>query len=80
MEATGDADRPEIHDTGDLETAVDKAFTWSEPGAVILLSPAAASFGQFKNYQERADAFRRAMEAHQGGPGAELSPGTARSG
>jgi UDP-N-acetylmuramoylalanine--D-glutamate ligase len=80
LEATGDADRPEIHDTGDLETAVDKAFAWSEPGAVILLSPAAASFGQFKNYQERSDAFRRAMEAHQGGPGAGLSPGTARSG
>ena len=56
---------PEIHDTGDLETAVDKGFAWAEPGTVMLLSPAAASFGQFKNYQERADAFRRAMEAHQ---------------
>ncbi len=64
--ASAGSTRPEVHGTGDLETAVDKAFAWSEPGAVILLSPAAASFGQFKNYKERAGAFRRAMEAHGG--------------
>ena len=66
--------RPEVHDTGDLETAVAKALAWAEAeaeaeaGTVILLSPAAASFGQFKNYQERAAAFKRAMEKHQGRP------------
>jgi UDP-N-acetylmuramoylalanine--D-glutamate ligase len=58
---------PEVHDTGDLETAVDRAFAWCEPGGVVLLSPAAASFGQFANYKERAAAFRRAMEAHRAG-------------
>jgi UDP-N-acetylmuramoylalanine--D-glutamate ligase len=72
LEHTGGTSRPEIHDTGDLETAVDRAFAWSEPGTVILLSPAAASFGQFKNYRERAAAFRQAMETHQGGPEAAL--------
>jgi UDP-N-acetylmuramoylalanine--D-glutamate ligase len=60
--------RPEVRDTGDLTTAVAKAFAWAEPGAVILLSPAAASFGQFKNYQDRAGAFMRAMESFGGGP------------
>jgi UDP-N-acetylmuramoyl-L-alanine---L-glutamate ligase len=58
-----DAPLPEIHDTGDLASAVEKAFAWSEPGAVVLLSPAAASFGQFANYQERSRAFHQAMEA-----------------
>jgi UDP-N-acetylmuramoylalanine--D-glutamate ligase len=57
----------EAHDTGDLDSAIDKAMEWAEPGTVILLSPAAASFGQFRNYKERADAFRRAMERHQEG-------------
>jgi UDP-N-acetylmuramoylalanine--D-glutamate ligase len=66
LEAAGGTDAaPEVHDTGDLDTAVGQAFAWSEPGTVILLSPAAASFGQFDNYKERAEAFRRAMEAHR---------------
>jgi len=56
------SDATEIHDTGDLDTAVAKAYAWATPGAVILLSPGAASFGQFRNYKERAEAFRRAME------------------
>jgi len=56
----------EVHDTGDLETAVNRARKWCEPGSVLLLSPAAASFGQFRNYKERSAAFRHIMEA---GPG-----------
>jgi UDP-N-acetylmuramoyl-L-alanine---L-glutamate ligase len=56
----------EVHDTGDLDSAVDLALGWVTPGSVVLLSPAAASFGQFSNYKERADAFRRAMERHRG--------------
>jgi UDP-N-acetylmuramoylalanine-D-glutamate ligase len=30
------------------------------------LSPAAASFGQFRNYKERSAAFRHLMETRQG--------------
>jgi len=63
--ATASGTVTEVHDTGDLKSAVDKALAWAEPGAVLLLSPAAASFGQFRNYRERAAAFRAAMEAHQ---------------
>ncbi len=59
---------PEVRDTGDLDTAVDKALEWAKPGSVLLLSPAAASFGQFRNYKERAQAFRQAMEARGARP------------
>ena len=33
------------------------------PGEVVLLSPACASFDQFRDYEARGDAFRVAVEA-----------------
>jgi UDP-N-acetylmuramoyl-L-alanine---L-glutamate ligase len=63
IEAAGRSANARTRDTGDLDSAVAAAFAWATPGAVILLSPAAASFGQFTDYQERAAAFRRAMES-----------------
>lgn len=41
-----------------MEDAVAKAFNLSEQGGVVLLSPAAASFGIFKNYAERGEKFK----------------------
>ena len=48
-----------VHDDGTLEEAVAHAFKDAQPGDVILLSPACASYDQFENFEQRGDAFRR---------------------
>jgi UDP-N-acetylmuramoylalanine--D-glutamate ligase len=50
-------------DCPDLDAAVARAFDWARPDGVVLLSPAAPSFGQFRDYRERGEAFARAMQA-----------------
>ncbi|HKP21989.1 MAG TPA: UDP-N-acetylmuramoyl-L-alanine--D-glutamate ligase [Thermoleophilaceae bacterium] len=44
--------------SGDLATAVEQASGAAQPGEVVLLSPACASFDQFRDYEERGDVFR----------------------
>jgi UDP-N-acetylmuramoyl-L-alanine---L-glutamate ligase len=44
----------------DLAEAVNAAFAWAPAGGVVLLSPAAPSFGRFADYRDRADAFAEA--------------------
>jgi UDP-N-acetylmuramoylalanine--D-glutamate ligase len=51
---------PDVHDCPDLETAVQLGFSWARPGGVVLLSPAAPSFGVFRDYRDRGEAFTRA--------------------
>jgi UDP-N-acetylmuramoylalanine--D-glutamate ligase len=50
-------------DCPDLEAAVAAGFRWAQPEGVVLLSPAAPSFGRFRDYRDRSDAFARAVRA-----------------
>ncbi len=50
----------EVVDAASLEAAVETAFGWASAGAVVLLSPAAPSFGRFADYRERSAAFAAA--------------------
>jgi len=50
-------------DCPDLEAAVAAAFAWARPDGVVLLSPAAPSFGRFRDYRDRGDQFAAAMRA-----------------
>ena len=45
--------------SGDLEAAVAAAARDAEPGDTVLLSPACASFDQFRDYEHRGDEFAR---------------------
>ena len=47
--------------TASLEEAVRRGYEWAVPDGVVLLSPAAASFGRFHDYRERGVAFAAAM-------------------
>ena len=46
-------------DSGTLRQAIEDAAAAAEPGDVVLLSPACASFDQFENYERRGDEFAR---------------------
>jgi len=48
---------------GDLETAVREASAAARPGEAVLLSPACASYDQFRDYEERGDRFRSLVPA-----------------
>jgi UDP-N-acetylmuramoylalanine--D-glutamate ligase len=46
------------HDCGDLERAVTAARAAATPGEVVLLSPACASYDQYRSFGERGDHFK----------------------
>jgi UDP-N-acetylmuramoylalanine--D-glutamate ligase len=46
-----------------VEAAVEAAFERMEPEEELLFSPACASYDQYLNFEQRAQAFRRAVEA-----------------
>ena len=51
----------EIYETQSVTDLVRQALQVSQPGDVVLLSPACASFDLFKNYEDRGDQFRKAV-------------------
>jgi UDP-N-acetylmuramoylalanine--D-glutamate ligase len=48
---------------GDLGTALALASADAEPGSVVLLSPACASYDQYRNFEERGEHFRRLVRS-----------------
>jgi UDP-N-acetylmuramoylalanine--D-glutamate ligase len=51
-----------VERSGHLATAVRAAAAAAKPGEIVLLSPAAASYDQFENFEHRGDEFRRLVE------------------
>lgn len=51
-----------ILETQSVSTLVRLALQEAKPGDVVLLSPACASFDLFKNYEDRGDQFRKAVQ------------------
>src|SRR3984893_18700349 len=50
-----------VTDCPSLEEAVAAGFRWAQPDGIVLLSPAAPSFGRFRDYRDRSEAFASAV-------------------
>lgn len=50
-----------IHESQNVSTLVRQALQLAQPGDMVLLSPACASFDLFKDYKDRGDQFRIAV-------------------
>jgi len=57
-----------LESCGTLEEAVRRAAGKARLGEVVLLSPACASFDQFRDYKHRGDEFARLARTAAGGP------------
>jgi UDP-N-acetylmuramoylalanine--D-glutamate ligase len=64
-EALAYASVPFLHSTT-LERAVEQAASSAQTGEIVLLSPACASYDQFRDYEHRGEEFRRLVENLQG--------------
>jgi UDP-N-acetylmuramoylalanine--D-glutamate ligase len=69
--ASADAFAGELADTahvvaGDLNTAFEAAVADAEPGDTVLLAPAAASFDQFTDFEDRGRTFEALVKSFLG--------------
>ena len=53
----------DMYRTSTMKGAVDFAYTQAKQGDVVLLSPANASFDMYKDYKERGEAFKNAVNS-----------------
>jgi len=63
ISARRDTEAPTVEVATDLADAVQLARQHAAPGDAILLSPGAPSYGQFVNYEQRGEEFRRLVGA-----------------
>ena len=54
--------KPEMVDCGKFENAVRAAAAVAEEGDVVLMSPASASFDEFKNFMVRGECFKKIIK------------------
>ena len=54
--------KPEMVDCGKFEAAVRAAAAAAEAGDVVLMSPASASFDEFKNFMVRGECFKKIIK------------------
>lgn len=54
-----------VEQVADLATAVTRAKQLAQPGDIVLMSPASASFNQFKDYADRGSQFTNLVTAQE---------------
>jgi len=59
MEQSAGVGAAAVYRCGDLPTAMKMARQIAQEGDVVLLSPGCASYGQFRNFEERGEVFTR---------------------
>ena len=64
---------PELVHAETLENAIRKADAAAQPGDIVLLAPACASFDQFKSYEHRGQSVQGNRAKSLGTPGSLLS-------
>lgn len=66
-----------VHNSEMMAEAIREAMATAKPGDVIMLSPACASFDQFRDYEARGQAFRQIVEALiADSAGSDMQPGS----